>query len=163
HGVSILKGIQQRAGQSTRVVYAEGTDPVSAGDFLPGPPPIPSAVLSPDAPMLQGAGLRAEYWSNPRFEGESSLVRLDRTVNVSLVDLAGLSGSSQVTSDDLQHSISVRWSGQFTAPADGTYRLSLTHWGTARLFIDGEQLLEDPGVELATQTVELQCLAGAPH
>ena len=57
-------------------------DALSAADLLPGPPAIPSAYLAP--PDGQGSGLLAEYWANPRFEGEPMLTRTDPQVAINL-------------------------------------------------------------------------------
>src|SRR6266702_8403879 len=58
--VSILEGIRQRAGEGVRVEYAEGVDPASAADLLPGPPLVPSSVLTPAGSGPQAHGLHAE-------------------------------------------------------------------------------------------------------
>src|SRR5206468_3570094 len=44
--VSMLEGIRRRAGEGVRVEYAEGVDPASAADLLPGQPLVPSSVLT---------------------------------------------------------------------------------------------------------------------
>src|SRR5260370_9686266 len=67
--VSILEWIRPRAGEGVRVEYAEGTDPASAADLLPGPPAGPSSVLAPTDSGSEVRGLHAEYWMNTRFEG----------------------------------------------------------------------------------------------
>src|SRR6266702_4800120 len=45
--VSMLEGIRRRVGERLLVEYAEGVDPASAVDLLPGPPLVPSSVLTP--------------------------------------------------------------------------------------------------------------------
>src|SRR5713226_4050842 len=82
--VSMLEGIRRRVGEGVRVEYAEGTDPITAADLLPGPPLVPSSVLPPAGSGPQVHGLHAEYWTNTRFEGEPRLVRTDRHVNLNL-------------------------------------------------------------------------------
>ena len=82
--VSMLEGIRRRAGESVRVEYAEGVDPASAADLLPGPPLVPSSVLTPAGSGPEVHGLHAEYWTNTRFEGEPHLVRTDRQVALNL-------------------------------------------------------------------------------
>jgi beta-glucosidase len=57
--------------------------------------------------------------------------------------------------EDLNNAMSVRWTGSITAPATGDYTFSLTHLGTARLFLDGRLLIDDPSLALETQSVTL--------
>ena len=59
--VSILEGIRRRAGEGVLVEYAEGVDPASAVDLLPGPPLVPSSVLTPTDSGPEAQGLHAEY------------------------------------------------------------------------------------------------------
>jgi beta-glucosidase len=82
--VTILEGIRQRAGAGVRVEYAEGTDPANAAHMLPGPPAVPSSVLTPAGAEPGINGLYAEYWTNPNFAGEPQVVRVDRQVAVSM-------------------------------------------------------------------------------
>ena len=82
--VSILEGVRRYTDECVRVEYAEGTDPVSAADLLPGPPLVPSSVLTPAGSSPEVNGLHAEYWTNTAFEGEPRLVRVDRQVALNL-------------------------------------------------------------------------------
>ena len=149
YGVSVLDGIRARAG-GTHVEYAPGTDPVGAGALLPGPPAIPSAVLRPGGGTADEHGLRAEYWANPRFEGEPSVVRTDLQVDLNrgFFDLGpGLNASSPKAlrvPADLPGSISIRWSGSLVVPTGCEYTLALTSLGSARLFLDGRLLIDTP-------------------
>jgi beta-glucosidase len=164
--VSILEGMRRRAGAGVRVEYAEGTDPVSAADLLPGLPLVPSSMLTPEGSPSQAQGLRAEYWTNARFEGEPSLVRIDRQVglNLGLFNFAMANSSSLPTlPEDFNNAMSVRWMGSLTAPATGDYTLSLTHLGTVRLFLDGQLLIDDPGLALRVESVTRHLVTGEPH
>jgi beta-glucosidase len=163
--VSILEGIRRRAGEGVRVVYAEGTDPASAAALLPGPPPVPSSVLTPTDSGSEVHGLHAAYWTNTRFEDEPTLVRIDRQVDLNLgfFNYSNFNASSLTTPPELTNAISVRWTGSITAPATGNYALSLTHLGTARLYLDGQLLIEDPGITLETRSVTMHLVAGQPH
>jgi beta-glucosidase len=161
--VSMLEGIRRRVGE--RVQYTEGVDPASAGDLLPGPPLVPSSVLTPAGPGPEVHGLHAEYWTNTRFEGEPGLVRTDRQValNLGLFNYSLFNASALTTPQEFNNAISVRWTGSLTAPVSGEYTLALTHLGTARLFLDGQLLIDEPGVTLSTQSVTLQLVTGQPH
>jgi len=158
--VSILEGIRQRAGEGVRVEYAEGSDPVTAADLLAGPPLVPSSVLTLPGTGSLVRGLYVEYWTNTSFKGEPQLVRIDRQVNLNLGFFNFMNGSSVTTPQEFNYAISVRWTGSLTAPVTGDYMLSLTHLGTARLFLDGQLLIDDPGITLETQSVKLNLAAG---
>jgi len=164
--VSILDGIRQRVGEDVRVEYADGIDPLSSADLLPGPPLIPSSYLTPPGASFEPHGLHAEYWTNPRFEGEPRLVRTDRQVglNLGLFNFLILNASSlpQVP-EDLNNTMSVRWTGNLTVPVTGNYTLSLTHLGTARLYLDGQLLIDDPGITLRVDSMTRHLIAGEQH
>ena len=163
--VSILEGIRHRVSESVRVEYAAGVDPATAADLLPGPPLVPSSVLTPTGSGPEVHGLHAEYWTNTHFEGEPKLVRTDRQValNLGFFNYSIFNASSLTTPEEFNNAISVRWTGSITAPTTGEYTLSLTHLGTARLFLDGRLLIDDPGSTLGTQSVTLQLVADQPH
>jgi len=163
--VSILEGIRRRAGEGVRVEYAEGTDPASAAALLPGPPPVPSSILTPTDSGPEAHGLHAEYWTNTRFEGAPMLVRIDRQVDLNLgfFNYSIFNTSSLTTPPELTNAISVRWTGDITMPATGNYTLSLTHLGMARLYLDGQLLIEDPGITLETRSVTMYLAAGQSH
>jgi len=161
----MLEGIRRRVGEGVRVQYAEGVDPGSAVDLLPGPPLVPSSVLTPASSSSEVHGLHAEYWTNTRFEGEPELVRTDRQValNLGFFNYTIFNASSLKTPEEFNNAISVRWTGSLTAPVTGEYTLSLTHLGTARLYLDGRLLIDDPGITLETQSVTLHLVADQPH
>jgi len=164
--VSILEGIRRHAGSRVRVEYAEGTDPVSAADMLPGPPLVPSSVLTPAGESREVNGLHAQYWTNPGFEGEPRLVRIDRQValNLGFFNFGGMNASSlPTTSAEFNKAISVRWTGNLIVTLTGDYTLSLTNLGTARLYLDERLLINDPGVTLETRSVKLFLRAFQPY
>ena len=147
YAVSVLEGIRQRAGADIHVAYAPGTDPIGAGALLPGPTAVPSSVLMPPDATPGEHGLRAEYWANPGFMGESSLTRIEprAELNYGFFDFPGLNAASPKLPPkptDLNGPISVRWTGSLTAPANGDYMLSLTCLGTGRLYLDSQLLID---------------------
>ena len=121
--VSILDGIRQHVGEGVRVDYAEGTDPVSTADLLPGPPLVPSSVLTPTGSISELHGLHAEYWTNTHFEGEPELVRIDRQVALNLGFFNFMNASLLKTPDEFNYGISVRWTGSFNVPVPITVSL----------------------------------------
>lgn len=164
--VSMVEGIRRRAGTGVQVKYAEGVDPLSAADLLPGPPAIPSSVLTSAGAGAEARGLHAEYWANPHFAGEPGLVRTDRQValNLGFFNYPGFNASSlPPTPLEFNNSLSVRWTGSITAPATGNYTLSLTHLGRVRLVLDSQRLIDDPGVTLSTHSATIHLDAGESH
>ncbi len=151
---TVLDGITDRAAGST-VTYAPGTDPVSLGDTLPGPAPVPGSVLS---------GLQAEYRIGAgNFGGNAFLARAEDQVNLRTGLSADAINTSQVPALGFPLAgvpLSAKWTGTLTAPAAGTYELSLSHLGTARLFLDGELVLSDAAIEYGTQTHKVAFTAG---
>src|SRR3989442_10140772 len=108
--VSILEGIRRRVGEGVRVEYAEGVDPASAVDLLPGPPLVPSSILTPAGSGPEVHGLHAEHWTNTRFEGEPRLVRTDRQValNLGFFNYSMFNPSPLRTPEEFNNAISVR-------------------------------------------------------
>ncbi|MCW2840541.1 MAG: Beta-glucosidase [Aeromicrobium sp.] len=147
--VSPLAGITERAG-SAEVTYSPGTDGISEGDLLPGPAPVPSSVLTPSAGT--GQGLTATYWSNTGFSGDPHLTQVDPNANVNFgfQNFPGFNAASPKIPTSrgdfgLTGDLSATWTGTITAPETATYTLGLTARGDARLFLDGELLVEHTG------------------
>jgi beta-glucosidase len=167
--VSPLAGIRERAGADVRVRHAEGTDPVSAAALLPGPPAVPSSVLTPAGAGPDVQGLRAQYWANTSFQGAPALVRTDRQAALNLGVLFALPGFNAsslppVPPELVGGPISVRWTGTITAPATGDYTLALTSLGRGRLYLDGELLIDHWAQhDRTTRSATVRLVAGQPH
>ncbi|HYI66783.1 MAG TPA: glycoside hydrolase family 3 C-terminal domain-containing protein [Candidatus Limnocylindrales bacterium] len=145
--VSPLDGIGRRAGAGSRVAYAPGVDPLSAALLLPGPPAIPSGFLAPPRDNSGQHGLLAEYWSNPSFDGEPILTRVEpqAAINLGFFNIPhfnAISPKLPQTPMELGGRISVRWTGSLTASVTGEHELALTSLGSATLFVDGEPMIE---------------------
>jgi beta-glucosidase len=165
--VSPLEGIKNHAGDDTKISYTAGTDPISAGDVMPGPDAVPSSLLHPSEDAEQN-GLKAEYWTNTNFEGNPSHERTDRQVNMNLgfYNYEGFNAQStklEKLPTDLNGMMSARWTGVIEAPADGTYKLSTTSFGTSKLYLDGELLVQNAGETLGTKSVEVELKKGEQH
>ncbi len=166
YAVSPLDGIRARAGAGVPVHHAPGTDPITAAHLLPGPPPVPSSVLSP--PGAGARGLHAEYWSNTGFEGPPDVSRVDAQVAVSLGFFSYQSvNASSVPQSLVQYTLSkfsARWTGTLTPPATGDYRFSLTTRGRGWLWIDGALVIDDStSHDLGSRTADVHLVAGEPH
>ncbi|WP_339217410.1 glycoside hydrolase family 3 C-terminal domain-containing protein [Ornithinibacillus sp. FSL M8-0202] len=161
--VSPLEGIKNKVGEDVEVSYAPGSDPISAGDILPGPSAVPSSLLSPfDSDQN---GLTAEYWNNINFEGEPSLVRTDNQVNLNLgfYNYEGFNAQSpklETTPGDFNSEMSARWTGQFIVPETGDYTLSLSSLGTGKLYIDDTLVIDNESKKLTTSKKTLSFVKG---
>jgi beta-glucosidase len=171
--VSPLDGIRARAGSRTPVSYAAGTDGISEGDLLPGPAPVPSTVLRPSGGGAADHGLHAQFWGNTTFSGPPGLDLVDRNVNVNwgFQNFGGFNAaspkatSSQAVTGNLSllGNLSARWTGDMIAPATADYELGLTSRGTARLYFDGELLVENTSDTVTSKGVGVRLRAGEPH
>jgi beta-glucosidase len=170
--VSPLEGIRARAGAGVQVEYAPGTDAIGWGDLLPGPPAVPSSLLSPAGGGPGATGLKAEYWSNKDFAGSPALVRTEPQVNLlnGFFNFPGFNASSPKIPPMPQNiggrenaCMSARFTGSFTAPSTGQYTLALTHMGSARLVFDGNVLIDSPGEFVETNSTTVNLVSGQPH
>lgn len=145
---SVLEGVRRRAGERVRVAYVPGVYPVGPGVLLPGLPAIPSTFFTHLTSAGEQSGLLVEYWDNPAFEGEPCLVRSEPRIeiNYGFFDLfPGLSVASPKLPSkpaNLKGQISVRWTGHLTVSTSGEYTLALTTLGSARLYIDGQLIID---------------------
>lgn len=146
YAVSVLDAVRQRAGAGVSVLFAPGVDPITPGALLPGLPALPSDFFTQAGG--DGRGLTAQYWDNLAWFGEPQITRVEprAELNYGFFDLfPGLGVSSPRALGKpagLAHPFSTRWSGRLTVPASGDYRLSLTALGSARLYLDGQLLIE---------------------
>ena len=154
---TILDGITARVPAGTTVTQSAGTDPVSLADTIPGPFPVPGDVLT---------DVNAEYRLGlNNFSGAATLARAERQVNLRTGISADGINTSQVPGIGQElatQPMSAVWTGSIIPPSTGEYTLSLTHLGTARLFVNGTQLINEPANTLATQEVQVPLTAGTP-
>jgi beta-glucosidase len=155
--VSPLDGIRARAAEAGATVrYASGNDPVNGASMIETRTmtAVPSSVLTPA--QGTGSGLTTQYWGNTTFTGAPALTRVERQVNYD----AGFVGGSPafqflyasqvpptpaVSGNPFGADQSARYTGYFTAPKTGTYRLGLTGWGDAQLSLDGRLIADMTG------------------
>lgn len=119
--ISVLEGIRRRVGDDVEVLYTpwisneEGLQMISALNFP--------------------AGLKAEYFDNPNFEGTPK-VRTDKTIN--------FEPANQAPDPFLPPSpLSIRWTGKLVPNVTGEYVLSFTSDDGVRVWLDGELVIED--------------------
>lgn len=165
YGVSVLDGIRARAGPGVRVEHAAGGDPVSAPHLLPGPPIVPSSVLTLRAPHSATRGVRVEYWSTPGFAGPPEISRVERHVARSLgfFNYPSVNASSlpQIPNRFSLRRVSARFTGTLTPPATGEYTLTLSSRGRGWLWLDGALVIDHAEVhDLEPRSATVHLVAG---
>lgn len=116
HPVTALDGIRA-AFPNAKIVFQPGTN------FLRTASPTPSSAL---ATADGHAGLKAEFWKNPSFQGAPDVTRIDRVVSFDR-DMTPVLDTAIMSS---------RWTGFITAPETGNYAVGLGG-SDAKLWIDG--------------------------
>jgi beta-glucosidase len=133
-----LEGIEKRF-SSTRVLYAQGSTLVE--NFAM---PVEHTALHPASGS--GDGLTGEYFSSPDLSGSPVLTRTDRNINFNWDKVVPVDGLQR-------NNYSVRWSGSFTPPAPGEYKLgvrvnycySCENTEGFRLYLDDKLLVKSGG------------------
>ncbi|HEX6307532.1 MAG TPA: glycoside hydrolase family 3 N-terminal domain-containing protein [Longimicrobiales bacterium] len=128
--VSILDGIRMRAGDAATIRYAPGPGRTTEAYTV-----IPSEHLQTLVDGRTVRGLTGEYFANNRLEGEPALVRTDEHVDFRWT----LNSPARGIPFDWY---SVRWTGQFIAPA-GVRRIGVEGNDGYRLWLDGRLLIDN--------------------
>ncbi len=105
-----IDGIEKRF-SSAKVAYAQGSTLVEGFAM-----PIEHTALHPA--NGSGDGLTGEYFSSPDLSGSPVLTRTDRNINFNWDKVVPVNGLER-------NNYSVRWSGSFTPPAPGEYKLGV--------------------------------------
>ncbi|MBN2001269.1 glycoside hydrolase family 3 C-terminal domain-containing protein [candidate division KSB1 bacterium] len=147
--VTVLEGIQNRAPESTKIVYKQGVNLVDKSAVLDL---VPTEVLGAEGQP----GLEAEYYSNTNFEGEPILTRVDKLVN------------SNWTTDPVEgldsRNFSIRWTGTLTPAESGMYTLALTGDDGYRLYVNEKLLIENWSIHSSeTRFIETLLNAGTSY
>jgi beta-glucosidase len=142
--ISALDGIRAEFPEA-QIVFEPGTD------FLRLAEPVPTSALR--TPEGQ-SGMKGEYWRNGDFSGAPALTRTDPRVAFERNAPAALPDASTV---------SVRWTGSVTAPADGTYRIGIDG-RAAKLWIDDKLVADNSGAQQrGPNLIELALRKGEAH
>jgi beta-glucosidase len=140
--VSPIAGIERRFGDA-KVFYAQGST-LAEGIAVPI---AHTALRTADGKE----GLTGEYYSRPDFGGKPVATRVDRSVNFNWDKAIPVSGLQR-------NNFSVRWTGTFTPPAAGDYKLgarvavcyACESHEQFRLFVD-EKLVADASQQGKTE------------
>jgi len=128
--VTPLQGIKNRARAGIEVKYEAGCDVVDAGGIV-------NDLSSDVASIKEEPGLKVEFFKNKELSGEPVLTRRDQLTSPNL--FYGSLEPSFNGSDDIS---SIRWSGNFTAPATGEFDFMVESDGGFRLTIEDSVVFE---------------------
>lgn len=171
----LLEALGDRADQEgINFRYVQGNDPVNAANMIEtrDMTAVPSGVLTPE--NGRGRGLTARHWDNPTFQGTPFVTRTERQLQYDLGFTGGAEGlfstlyasqvdrtpGPEVPVGQSAPDQSAVYTGFITAPTTGTYRLGLTGWGDASLFVNGDLLVEQSGGQRWADDGEVQLQAG---
>lgn len=97
---------------------------------------IPASALTPAGSESGESGLRGEYFANANLQGDPAFTRIDEQIDFDW----GTGGPGDAVGTD---HFSIRWQGYLTAPETGDYLLATANDDGARLYLDGELLIDD--------------------
>jgi len=142
-----LQGIRARAGSGVNVSYAKGV-PSPSGDI------VDTSFLTPASGG--GTGLTAQYFTNTACPEPRRSPVPDPNVNF-------LWGGQPPASGVPATGWSVRWTGRLTPPTTGTYQFSLNSDDGSRLFVNGQQVINNWfNQPPTTRTGSIALTAGQP-
>ena len=147
--ITPLAGIKSAVSPNTKVIHA-------LGSTLAGEPvvTVPASALTVDGTQ---PGVKAEYFNNQDLSGSPATVRTDARIDFNW-------GRYQPTAQLNENSFSVRWTGKLKPAESGKYMLGFTADDGARLYLDG-QLLVDAWASNPQKTVtkEVELVAGRSY
>ncbi len=125
--VSILEGIKQKAGTTTKIIYAPGCGRTTNEYVV-----VPSKQLRYNG----SEGLKAEYFANVTVSGEPVVKRTDKAIDFHWT----LYAPDPLLKADFY---SVRWTGQLVAAATGKFKIGLEGNDGFRLYINDKLLIDN--------------------
>jgi beta-glucosidase len=160
--VSPLQGIEARAGDDVDVTFDPGVEGVGAASLVSAVPPVPSSFFAPPDGAT-GEGLRGEYFLSNDLSGTPAATITDPIAARALgfytffgAPVPSLPGSPPANS--------IRWTGTLTAPQTGDYRFALTAFGTGRVYLDDQLVIDVPATpDTETRYFSVHLVAGQAH
>ncbi|HKQ75983.1 MAG TPA: glycoside hydrolase family 3 C-terminal domain-containing protein [Blastocatellia bacterium] len=122
HSVTPLAGIKAKVGSSKKILYALGSTLTGAAGAT-----VPASATP--------GGFKAEYFNNKELKGQPALVRTDEQINF---DWSRGRPAPEINEDGF----SVRWTGKFTPPESGSYKLGAMADDGVRVYLDGKLLVD---------------------
>ncbi|MDX6354777.1 MAG: beta-glucosidase, partial [Streptomyces sp.] len=129
HVITPYQGIKSRAGSGTTVTYAPGVTS-SSGALTP----VAAQYLKPSSGT--GTGLFGEYHNSTDLSGAVVASRVDSNIDSVY---GGTSPATGVNGTNW----SVKWTGTLTPPTTGSYTFSLNSDDGSRLYVNGQQIVNN--------------------
>jgi len=159
-----VDGLEHAVAGKAHILYAQGSPYVQELPIV-----VPRTALAPQQNARE-QGLKGEYFSNPSFSGSPALTRVDKQIDFDWAAASPAQGMPRTN-------YSVRWTGFFTPPAAGKYRLGIRHPGCRRcapdeesyaLWLDGKEIYnsandKNPPRRSASASGPELDLTAAPH
>lgn len=130
--VSILKGIEEKVGETCQVNYAPG-----CGRKLKQFTTIPSESFNVIDDGKTVSGLLGEYFNNIEMVGEPALTRIDPKISFSWTLF---SPDKEKINYDFY---SARWTGTLTAPETGDFEIGIKGNDGYRLYLNDELIIDN--------------------
>ena len=130
--VSILEGIQNKIGATSKINYAPGCGRTSEAFVA-----IPTENLYCMDGGKKVSGLKGEYFNNIKLEGEPALTRVDPILHFGWTLFSPEDGTINYDW------YSARWTGKLVAPKTGTFNIGFKGDDGYRLYIDGELVIDN--------------------
>lgn len=127
--ITPLRGLREKLGQTTEVIYEPGTD---WAEGIPVLTVIPSQFLKPSLEAKEN-GLKGDYFNNREFKGKPVATRIDAAVDFNWWDEAPFSSLD----DD---NFSIRWTGYLVPPETGYYYVGGEGFNTFRIYLNEEPI-----------------------
>jgi beta-glucosidase len=133
--LSPLQAIVNQVGDDVSVYHSIGTFGNIKGKI------IESRFMSTTLNGKISQGLTAEYFDNMEFKGQPMVVQVDSVINFAWPQ------ESHPDMQGINEEFSVRWKGQLTADQDGLYAMSISSDDGSRLYVNGELLIDNWGIQ----------------
>lgn len=127
--VTPLEGLKARCGDAVEILYALGCTNHKTI------PPVEAEWLAVDAEAAPGSGLKLEFFNNLDLEGEPA--HTQTTTGTHFMWFGDFAPGVN------PQAFSARLSGYVVAPTSGRYTFSLTSAGLSRLYIDGQEIVDN--------------------
>ncbi len=121
--------ITEKFGKEIKILYDKGCD-------FTDMPSIDSLYFRPESGKPGQYGLKGFYYTGRKLEGEPIMERIDPAIDFEWP--IGYPGG-----DVPAQSYSIKWTGKLLPPKTGKYKLGLTNNDNARLFINGELIIDN--------------------
>ncbi|HKI76937.1 MAG TPA: glycoside hydrolase family 3 C-terminal domain-containing protein [Ignavibacteriaceae bacterium] len=133
--VTPLQGIINKIGKTAKVVYEQGCN---LAENLPSFSVIPSEYLFTGKGKNKRNGLKGEYFSNNKFEGNPSHTKIDKLIDFQWWDGAPF--------PEFNHSnFGVRWTGYLVPQKTGDYYIGGYGFNAARIYFEDSLIVNFNG------------------